>query len=97
MKINLKTVGIFLAITLVIMEGYLIVSSVLEKVNNDNQLSDFCSAKCDYNPSSLLWEFSADTVSKGFTTREECFSYCSKVEQGFAASVLNSILNIIKK
>ena len=97
MKFNIKIIAIFLAVALVLIEGYLIASSVLDKINNDTQIQNFCSAKCDYNPDSFLWEFSNDTTTKGFTTRDECFKYCSQVKQGFAASLLNSVFNLIKK
>lgn len=88
---------IFLAIALVLIEGYLIASYILDKINNNNEIQSYCGVKCDYNPSTLAWEFSGDSYTKGFTTREECFNYCSKVKQGFTASLLNSVLKIFKK
>jgi len=97
MKINIKLLAIILAIALVLFEAYLIASYILDKTNKNNEVQSYCVIKCDYNQSSLLWEFSGDTFTKGFTTKEECFNYCSKVKQGFTASLLNSILNLIKK
>lgn len=97
MKINIKFIAIFLAIALVLIEAYLITSSILDKVNENNAIQSYCGIKCDYNPISFLWEFSGDNYIKGFTTRQECFNYCSQVKQGFAASLLNSFLDIIKK
>lgn len=94
MKINIKIIAIFLAIALVVIEVYLITSSLLDKVNQNNAIQSYCGIKCDYNPNSFLWEFSGDNFTKGFTTRQECFKYCSDVKQGFAASLLNSILNL---
>lgn len=94
---KIKIIAIFLAIALVLIEGYLITSSILEKVNDDNQIQNFCQAKCNYNPASFLWEFSGETYTKGFTTRQECFYHCAKVKQGFAASFLGAILNFFKK
>ena len=97
MKMNIKSIAIFLAIALVLIEAYLITSSILDKVNENNAIQSYCGIKCDYNPRSFLWEFSGENYTKGFTTEAECFNYCSKVKQGFTASLLNSILNIIKK
>ena len=97
MKINIKLLAILLAFALVLIEVYLITSSILDKVNENNAVQSYCGIKCEYNPASFLWEFSGENFTKGFTTREECFNYCSKVKQGFTASLLNSILDIIKK
>ena len=82
---------------LVLIEGYLIISSYAEKREEGNKIQIFCQAKCKYNPGSFLWEFSGDTYVKGFTTREECFNHCSKVKQGFVASILNGLVNLIKR
>ena len=97
MKLNIKVISIFLVVALILIECYLIVSSAIDSNNQNNNIQDYCSIKCNYDPGSLMWEFSGDTYSKGFTTKEECFSYCSKVRQGFTASLLNAFLNIIKK
>jgi len=97
MKINFKIISIFLAIALVLIEVYLIASSITDKTKENNQIQSFCSIKCEYNPSSLLWEFTGETYTKGFTTRQECFNYCAQVKQGFAASFLNAFSNIFKK
>ena len=96
MKINIKLLAIFLAIALILIEGYLIASYMLDKANTKNEIQSYCGLKCSYNSGSLTWEFSGETFTKGFTTREECFNYCSKSRQGFTASILNSILNIFK-
>jgi len=97
MKLNIKLIAIFLATALVLIEGYLITSSILDKINQDNKIQSYCGLKCEYNPDSFLWEFSGNSYTKGFTTRTECFNYCSKVKQGFVASLLNSILEIIER
>jgi len=91
---KIKIILIFLVFSLVLIEVYLIASSVLDKVDLNNKIQSFCGEKCDYNPSSLLWEFSGETFTKGFTTRNECFNYCSRVKQGFTASIFSAILGI---
>ena len=90
MKINIKIIAIFLALALVLIETYLIASSIVESSNTNSQIQSYCSEKCDYNPGSFLWEFSSDTYTKGFTTREECFNFCSKAKQGFVYNFLQS-------
>jgi len=97
MEKKIKLLAFFLAFALVLIECYLIASSALDSINTNNELQSYCGQKCDYNPDSLMWEFSSDTITKGFTTRNECFGYCSKVKEGYAASLLNSVLNIFKK
>jgi hypothetical protein len=102
MKTIIKLLAVILAVALVLIETYLIISSIIDKNNENNQIQSFCAIKCDYNPSSLLWEFSGDTATRGFTTRDECFSYCSKVKQGFAFNFIQkyntaSIINAVKK
>jgi hypothetical protein len=96
MKIKIKIVAIFLAIALVLIEGYLIASSILDKANENNAVQTYCSVKCEYNPATFLWEFTGDNYTKGFTTRNECFKHCSDVKLGFTASLLNSVLKIVK-
>ncbi len=83
MKFKIKSLAISLVAALVLIEGYLIVSSILDNYNENNQTQNYCVQKCDYNPSSFLWEFTGDNFTKGFKTREECFNYCTKVKQGF--------------
>lgn len=104
MKINIKLLAIFLAIALVLIEAYLITSSVLDKNNENNQIQSFCTQKCGYEPSAQMWQFSGDSGIKGFTTKEGCFGYCSKVKMGFAyilessvADFLGSVKNIFKR
>ena len=103
---KIKYLAIFLAIALVVIEIYLITSSIIDKYNNENIIRSYCETKCVYNPASFLWEFSGENIMKGYTTREECFVYCGKVKQGFVfnfienfnyASVLDSIKNIFSK
>lgn len=96
MKINIKILAIILVIILILIEVYLIATYILDKSATKNEIQNYCGVKCSYNPSSLNWEFSGDTFTKGFTTKEECFNYCSKIKQGFTASFLNSILDLIK-
>jgi len=85
-----KVLVISLAVVLVLIELYLIASSVIDKNKETNQIQSFCSARCKYDPSSFLWEFSGDTFTKGFTTRDECFNYCSKAKQGFVYNFLEN-------
>jgi hypothetical protein len=86
-----------LAAALVLIEVYLITSSILDKTNENNQIQVYCGEKCNYNPDSLLWEFTGENFTKGYTTRQECFNYCSKVKQGFAASILDAIFGAFKR
>jgi len=82
---NIKKIIIFiLAIGLVFGESYLIASLIIDKMNKVEDVQNFCQLKCNYNPDSSYWEFSGEYSTKGFTTENECFNYCSKVRQGFA-------------
>ena len=77
-----------MALSLVLIEVYLIASSIIEKNNEAKVLESYCKARCDYNPENLLWEFSGDGITKGFTTENECFNYCSLVKQGYVYTIL---------
>ena len=93
---SLKTIIIFLIIlAVVIFEGYLIFSYIENRDTQINEVKTFCNAKCKYNDGSAFWEFSGDYATKGFTTQNECFAYCSNVKQGFTASLISAILNFI--
>ncbi len=72
-----------IVLALVAIEGYLIVSSVLGKVNQDKDVQTYCAVKCGFNQNTSYWEFSGENGTKGFTTEEECFNYCSKFRMGF--------------
>ena len=88
---NAKKIIIFiLVVGLISFEGYLVVSLFLGKTNQDKDVHNFCVEKCNYNPNSLYWEFSGDINGvKGFTTEDECFSYCTRARQGFAYFITN--------
>lgn len=73
-----------IAIILVCAAGYLIYDLASENLAQKKDVQSFCTIKCNYNPTSFYWEFSADNGKKGFTTEDECFNYCSKVRMGFA-------------
>jgi hypothetical protein len=72
-----------LVIALILIAGYLAFSLISENIAQKQDVQNFCSQKCSYNPSSLFWEFSGDNGTKGFTTKNECFGYCSQARQGF--------------
>jgi hypothetical protein len=91
-------------LALVVIEGYLITTSVLDKISQDKSVQSFCVQKCNFNQTSSFWEFSGENAIKGFTTKDECFNYCSKVKMGFAyilkdyaSAFLGAISSIFKK
>lgn len=88
---SIKTaIKIFLVAGLIFVAGYLTFSLVSENINQKREVSNFCTQKCNYNATSLFWEFAGDNGTKGFTTQNECFSYCSRVKEGFIASFMSS-------
>ncbi len=94
---NIKAiVKYFLVLGLICLAGYLIFDLVSENIAQKKDVQIFCTQKCNYNQSSLYWEFSRDNGTKGFTTKDECFSYCSRVKEGFTASLFSAVLNLIK-
>jgi len=87
---NLKKVIIsILILFLILLQGYLITSIVLGKINQEEDVKNYCSQRCAYNPTSFYWEFSGDYSTKGFTTEDECYNYCKKVRTGFAYIMQN--------
>jgi len=76
-------VKFFIVIFLVCLAGYLIFDLVSGNIARKKDVLVYCTEKCSYNQSSLFWEFSRDTGVKGFTTKDECFNYCSKSKEGF--------------
>ena len=92
---NWKIATMFLLVTaLILIEGYLITSSIIDKEKEKKETQEFCQRKCDYNKDSFAWEFSGETVTKGFTTKEECFNYCGKVRLGFVASIYDGFIYV---
>jgi len=77
----------FLAVILVALEIYLVISLVGGNIVKKQEIEKNCEIKCAYNSNSYFWEFSGESATRGFTTKEECFNYCSKKEQGFVAMV----------
>jgi len=99
-----STIKFCLIIGLILVAGYLTYSLVSASLAQQRDVNSFCAQKCSYNPSSLFWEFSGDNGTKGFTTKDECFSYCSKVKLGFAyvlessaADFLGAVENVFRK
>ena len=81
---NIKAlVKYFIVIVLVCLAGYLIFDLVSGDAAQKKDVLGYCTEKCSYNQSSLYWEFSRDTGVKGFTTKDECFNYCSQSREGF--------------
>jgi hypothetical protein len=74
---------LILVLGLIVVEGYLISTSILEKMNQDKDVQSFCGQKCSFSESTSYWEFSGENGTKGFTTQNECLSYCSDVRRGF--------------
>lgn len=104
MKIN-KKIKYSLIVLLVLGEGYLVASSVLDKIKEEKDIELFCSQKCNYSSSSYFWEFSGEGATRGFTTKNECLNYCEKARQGFAFAIFNdygpafleNILNLLNR
>lgn len=101
MKTTIKIMSLIVAFMLVLIEAYLITSSIIEKNNEAKAIEFYCQERCDYNPANLLWEFSGESIEKGFTTKDECLNYCSRIKQGFVYTFLKeqgtaAISNILK-
>ncbi len=79
-----KLIKYFLVLVLVVSEIYLIASLLGENITEKKEIETSCQLKCAYNSNSYFWEFSGESAIRGFTTKEECFNYCYKKEQGFA-------------
>lgn len=105
-----RIIKYFLIIGAVCFAGYLVFSLISDNIKKNNEEQAFCSAKCNYSQYSYFWEFSGGNVSKGFTTKDECLSFCIKSEEGFVmnfigdsyASLVSSpplsdLLKLIKK
>jgi len=87
MKSLLKYFLVIVFISLVAFEIYLVFSLVGENIEGKREIEKFCDAKCVYSSNSYLWEFAGEGAVRGFTTKEECFNYCSKKEMGFPAMI----------
>jgi len=87
---NLKKILTFIVILLLVgLLIYLATSIVSDKINQEKDVQSYCSERCAYNPTSFFWEFTGDYNTKGFTTEDECYSYCRKVRTGFAYLLQN--------
>jgi len=84
-----KILKYFLIIGFICLAGYLTFDLISENIAQKTDVQNFCLQKCNYNESSLFWEFSGDSGVKGFTTKDECFSYCSKAREGFVLRFVN--------
>lgn len=82
-----KLIKYSLALALIIFEVYLVLSLVGGNIAEKKEIEKACQLKCAYNSNSYFWEFSGESAVRGFTTKDECFNYCYKKEQGFAAAV----------
>lgn len=79
-----KIIVFFVVAALVLIEGYLIVTSVSDSIKEEKEIQSFCEAKCAYSENSYFWEFSGESATRGFTTKNECLNYCQRKTQGFA-------------
>jgi len=84
-----KILKYILLLCLILILGYLSTSLVLEQINQEKDVKNYCSERCRYNPTSFFWEFYGDYNTKGFTTEDECYNYCRKVRTGFAYILKN--------
>ena len=87
MKSPLKYFLVIVFISLVVFEIYLLFSLVGENIEGKREIERICDAQCVYSSDSYLWEFVGEGAVRGFTTKDECFNYCSKKEMGFSATV----------
>lgn len=79
-----KLIFIVLFLGLAVFEGYLLINWVSGNNKEKKETQNFCTSGCQYNNTNYLWEFSKENnITKGFTTEEECMSYCSKYREGF--------------
>ena len=82
-----KIIVFFIVAVLVLGEGYLIITSVADGMKEEKEIQSFCEAKCAYSENSYFWEFSGESATRGFTTKNECLSYCQRKTQGFVYSL----------
>ena len=86
----LKVSKYFLIVVLICIASYFAFNLISNDAVQKNNEQVFCTSKCNYSQYSYLWEFSGEYSRKGFTTKDECFSYCSKSWEGFAYRVTKS-------
>ena len=86
----LRLLKYFLIIALIFIAAYLTYNLVSDDLTKKNDEQTFCSLKCNYSEYSYLWEFSGEYSKKGFTTKDECFNFCSKSWEGFAYRVVKN-------
>ena len=84
-----KIFVIIVVVALVLIEGYLVISYAVDRTIQQQEVNAYCDAKCNFNPATSMWEFSGDYATKGFTTQNECYLYCSNVKQGFVSFLQN--------
>jgi hypothetical protein len=101
---SIKKIIIYLVVLgLVATEGYLLFTTISGNISSQNETTQYCGVKCNYNQNVLLWEFSGENATKGFTTKDECFKYCGEVKNGFAyylseyGSAFLSFFNFFKR
>ena len=78
-----------LIIGLVFFLGYLIFDLINGDITRKKDAQVFCTEKCGYNQNSFFWEFTGEDITKGFTTKDECFNYCEKSKEGFVYRFVN--------
>jgi hypothetical protein len=71
-----------LVVALICLAGYLTFSLVYGNIVQKQADQTFCAANCNYSPYSYFWEFSGGNAAIGFTTEDECLSYCTKSREG---------------
>jgi len=78
-----KIIKYCLVIGSICLAGYLVLDLISNYIARKQDEKIFCAEKCNHSPYSYFWEFSGEYSTKGFTTKEECLSYCSKSREGF--------------
>lgn len=90
-----KLIKYFIVITLILVEGFLLISFVGEDAKERKEVEKFCDQNCEYNKNSYLWEFVGENISRGFTTKDECTDYCIDYKQGFVYTSLLDAKNFL--
>ncbi|MBU4204690.1 hypothetical protein KKE19_04265 [Patescibacteria group bacterium] len=90
-----KLIKYLLIITLVLVEGFLLISFVGGNIKEKKETEIFCDQKCAYSQNSYFWEFKGENIARGFTTKDECVNYCIKFKQGFVYSSIIDARNFL--
>ena len=85
-----QVIKYILVVGLICFALYLTYSVISGNISQKNQEENYCTAKCNYSQYSHFWEFSGEYSTKGFTTKEECFNFCSRSFEGFVFRILDS-------